>query len=44
MSEKLQKGGTTHKTNLRPICASCNLGCGVQNLQEFKDNIKKSSD
>jgi hypothetical protein len=30
------KGGQNVLSNLRPVCASCNLSCGVHNLDEFK--------
>lgn len=29
-------GGSTDKSNLRPICSACNLSCGTKNLDEFK--------
>jgi hypothetical protein len=43
-------GGTLDITNLRPICAGCNLSMGTQNMDEFKKVFglgkkdKKSSD
>jgi 5-methylcytosine-specific restriction endonuclease McrA len=30
-------GGQTCLSNLRPVCAKCNLSMGTRNLQEFKD-------
>jgi len=43
-------GGTLDITNLRPICAGCNLSMGTQNMDDFKKIFglgkkeKKSSD
>lgn len=31
-------GGETKLSNLRPVCASCNLSMGTQNMKEFKKN------
>jgi 5-methylcytosine-specific restriction endonuclease McrA len=30
-------GGQTCLSNLRPVCAKCNLSMGKRNLEEFKD-------
>jgi hypothetical protein len=32
-------GGATTLENLRPICRTCNLSCGVRNLEEFKETV-----
>jgi hypothetical protein len=32
-------GGKTTPDNLRPICKSCNLSCGVMNLDDFKQAL-----
>ena len=34
-------GGSTDKSNLRPICSACNLSCGTKNLNEFKKLLNK---
>ncbi len=31
------EGGLTCLSNLRPVCAKCNLSMGTHNLEEFKD-------
>jgi len=31
------EGGPTCLSNLRPVCAKCNLSMGTKNLEEFKD-------
>lgn len=31
------EGGMTCLSNLRPVCAKCNLSMGTKNLDEFKD-------
>ena len=37
--EAENKGGATTLTNLRPICASCNLSMGTTNMMAFKDKF-----
>jgi len=32
-------GGSMHIDNLRPICASCNLSMGTQNMNEFRQQF-----
>lgn len=29
-------GGETHVDNLRPVCSTCNLSMGTQNMEDFK--------
>lgn len=31
------EGGMTCLSNLRPVCAKCNLSMGTKNLEQFKD-------
>ena len=35
------EGGSICLTNLRPVCAKCNLSMGTKNLEEFKDTYFK---
>ena len=35
------EGGPTCLSNLRPVCAKCNLSMGTKNLEEFKDTYFK---
>lgn len=37
------EGGTDEISNLRPICSSCNLSMGTQNMDEFKKQYFKPS-
>lgn len=34
------QGGPTVLSNLRPVCASCNLSCGTKNLDAFKEQLR----
>lgn len=33
-------GGATTVSNLRPVCAACNLSCGTHNLDTFKQMLR----
>jgi 5-methylcytosine-specific restriction endonuclease McrA len=35
------KGGATHPSNLRAVCAECNLSMGARDLDEFKLDLQR---
>ena len=36
----VSRGGDNSVSNLRPICQSCNLGMGVENLEAYRGRLK----